>query len=288
MPVVQSLKRGAALMVASAFFFAAMGMSVKIASRSLPNVLVVFFRNALGLAALAPLLPHLRRRGLGTAHLGEHLVRSLAGLGAMYCFFYAIAHMRLADAVLLNYSVPLFMPMIARVWLGEAIPRGLWRSLSIGFLGIAFIIKPGAGLLNLVAPVGLLSAVLAAVAQVGVRRLTETEPVTRIVFYFAVSSTFVSGLPLAGAWTTPPARLWPTLLALGASATVAQLLMTRAYSHAPAAQVGPFIYACVPFAALLDGLVFGLWPDPLSIVGAVLVCLAGILTLRRMPAPAAA
>jgi drug/metabolite transporter (DMT)-like permease len=58
--------------------------------------------------------------------------------------------------------------------------------------------------------------------------------------------------------------------------------MTRAYAHAPAAQVGPFIYAAVPFAAAFDALLFGLWPDALSVAGAVLVCAAGILTLRRM------
>jgi drug/metabolite transporter (DMT)-like permease len=65
------------------------------------------------------------------------------------------------------------------------------------------------------------------------------------------------------------------------------MFLTRAYAHAPAAQVGPFIYASVPFAALLDGIVLGGWPDAWSVVGAVLVAGAGILTLRRSALPAA-
>jgi drug/metabolite transporter (DMT)-like permease len=287
MPPEQSLRRGALFMVASALFFAGMGVGVKVASRTLPSSMVVFFRNAISLAALLPLLPRLGRGGLATTHLGEHLVRSLAGLGAMYCFFYAIAHLRLADAVLLNYSLPLFMPLIAQAWLGEAMPPGLGRGLAVGFLGVALILKPGLGLFNPAALVGLAAAVLAALAQVGVRRLTDTEPVTRIVFYFAAISTLVSAIPLAGSWRTPAPGVWGTLLALGLSATVAQLFLTRAYAHAPAAQVGPFIYACVPFAALLDGALFGIWPDTLSIAGGILVSFAGILTLRQV-APAGA
>jgi len=253
----------------------------------LPNAAVVFFRSAIGFAALVPVLPRLGRGGLATVHVGQHLVRSLAGLAAMYCYFYAIGHMRLADAVLLNYSLPLFMPFIAWLWLQEPIPEGLWQGLALGFAGIGLILKPGLSLFNPVALVGLAAAVLAALAQVGVRRLTETEPVTRIVFYFGLISTSVSAIPLIGAWKTPPTTLWGTLLVLGLCATAAQLLLTQAYSHAPAAQVGPFIYAAVPFAALLDGLLFGQWPDALSVTGAVLVVGAGILILRGMPATGA-
>jgi drug/metabolite transporter (DMT)-like permease len=273
-------------MVGAALFFAGMGLGVKIASRELPNAAVVFFRNAVGFAVLLPLLPRLGRGGLATARLGDHLIRSLAGLAAMYCFFFAIAHMRLADAVLLNYSVPLFMPVIAWAWLEEPVPAGLWRGLAVGFLGLALILKPGLGLFNPVALIGLGAAVLAAVAQVGVRRLTETEPVTRIVFYFGLISTVVSTVPLLRAWRTPPSSLWGVLFLIGLSATAGQLMMTRAYAHAPAAQVGPFIYAVVPFAAVFDGLAFGLWPGALSIAGGVLVCAAGVLVLHgNVPAP---
>lgn len=281
MPPESNLRRGALCMVVSALLFAAMGAAVKVASGSLPNAMVVFFRNAVGLVALAPWLLRLGFGGLATRHLREHLVRGLAGLAAMYCFFYAIAHMRLADAVLLNYSLPLFIPFIEKVWLGEPVPRGLYRTIALGFAGILLILKPGPGVFDPVALVGLAAALFAALAQVGVRRLTQTEPITRIVFYFGAISTAISALPLVREWTSPEPALWGTLVALGVFATAAQLLLTQAYSRAPAAQVGPFIYTSVVFAALLD---WGLWerlPDALSIAGAVLVCAAGILTLRR-------
>jgi len=189
------LPRGAAFMVASAFLFAGMGAMVKLASGSLPNTVVVFFRNAV---ALAFLLPWVLGRGttLRTKHLSEHLVRGLAGLASMYLFFYAIAHMRLAEAMLLNYSLPLFIPFVEQAWIAEPVPRRTWWALAIGFLGLIVILKPGFALFDPVALCALGSALLAAVAQVGVRRLTQTEPATRIVFYFTLLSTAISGVPL--------------------------------------------------------------------------------------------
>ena len=93
----------------------------------------------------------------------------------MYCFFYALAHMRLADAVLLNYSLPLFMPVVESLWLGEPFPTRLWTPVLLGFAGILVMLRPGSGLAEPVAIFGVASALFAAIAQVGVRRLTRTE-----------------------------------------------------------------------------------------------------------------
>jgi drug/metabolite transporter (DMT)-like permease len=282
--VADDLPRGALLMVASALLFAAMGEAVKMASAHLSNAMVVFFRNALGLLALSPWLVRLGAKGLRTTAWREHLVRGLAGLASMYCYFYAIARLGLSEAILLNYSLPLFMPLIARAWLGEAVPARLWRALGLGFLGILLILRPGAGVFRPAALAALAAAVLAALAQVGVRRLTRTEPIARIVFYFALISTLVSALPVLTVWTTPERHVWPVLMALGVLATLAQLLLTQAYARAPAAQVGPFIYSSVVFAGLMDWWLWGRLPDAAFALGAVLVCAAGILALRSMGA----
>lgn len=279
MPTQEGLRRGALYMVLGALFFALMGLCVKLASRGLGNPMIVFARNAFGLLALLPLAVRVEG-GLRTRHFAEHLVRSGAGLAGMYCFFHAIAHMRLADAVLLSYSLPLFTPMIAFLWLGEGVPRGLWRGILLGLVGIGLVLKPGQGVFEPVALFGVASAVFTALAQVGVRRLTETEPATRIVLYFSLIATAVSAVPLAWSWQAPEGDEWLLLVTMGMAATIAQLFLTRAYGQAPAAQIGPFIYACVPFAALLDGVVLGLWPDAWSVAGALLVCAAGIIILR--------
>ena len=289
-PTPEDLPRAAAFMVGAGVLFAAMGLAVKIAAGQLPNAVVVFFRNAVGLAALTPWLVRLGPAGLATGHLREHLVRGMAGLASMYCFFYALARLPLAEAVLLNYSLPLFMPVVERLWLGEPFPRRLWPPLAVGFAGITLVLKPGLTLFRPAALVALASALLASVAQVGIRRLTTTEPAERIVFYFALISTAISALPLPAAWVAPSPSLWPTVLAMGVLATLAQLLLTRAYTHARAGRVGPFIYTSVVFAGALDWMSGGALPDALSMAGAALVVAAGILALRyreQRAAPAA-
>src|SRR5260221_13537798 len=95
-----------------------------------------------------------------------------------------------------------------------------------------------------------------------------------------------SGIPAALAWSTPSPALWGVLLAVGVFATFGQLALTRAYAHAPAAQVGPFIYAGPVFAGSLDWWIWKSLPDALFVLGAGLVVLAAVLLLRRS-APAA-
>jgi drug/metabolite transporter (DMT)-like permease len=267
-------------MVGSAASFAAMGAAIKVASHELSIATVVFFRNAVGLAVLLPWLLPQGPAGLATRDLRGHLGRGLAGLGSMYFFFYAIARLRLADAVLLYQSTPLFLPLVERLWLGEPIPRRLAGVLAVGFLGILLILRPGSDVFSPAALAGLASALLAAVAQVGVRRLTRTEPATRIVFYFGLIGSLVAAVPAAVAWTTPRQGLWSILLVIGVFATAGQLALTRAYAHAPAAQVGPFLYAGPVIAGVLDWWLWGTLPDRLFVAGALIVVTAAVLALR--------
>lgn len=276
----ENLMRGAGFMLASGLLFAGMSGLVKAASESLPNEMVVFFRSFIGLVFLLPWLVRRGLPGLRTRHPGQHLVRGLAGLAAMYCYFYAIAHLPLAEATLLNYSTPLFVPFIASLWLGESVSRRLWAALITGFLGIMLILKPTPQLFTPASLVGLASGMLAAVAMVGIRRMSRTEPALRIVFYFTLVSTLGSAIPLAWSWRTPEPALWGVLLAMGVLASLAQMALTRAYAYAPAAHVGPFMYATVVFAAGLGWWLWGELIDLLALAGALLVCTAGVLTIR--------
>lgn len=267
-------------MIASGLLFSTMGALIKYISTQLPNEMVVFFRSAMGLLVL---MPWVWQRGLSqmkTKHLRGHLLRGLAGLAAMYCYFYAIAHLPLAEATLLNYSTPLFVPFIAATWLGEKISRRLWVAIGTGFAGILLILKPGMEIFTPVSLIGAASGLFAALAMVSIRRLTHSEPTLRIIFYFSAVCTAVSAVPLLWRWQSPGPDLWVLLVAVGVLASLAQSLLTRAYSCAPAAQVGPFTYSTVVFAAIAGGVFWGEIPDILSLAGAVLVCLAGILTIR--------
>ena len=107
-----------------------------------------------------------------------------------------------------------------------------------------------------------------------------TEPVTRIVFYFSLIASVVSAVPLAWTWVSPTPATWAALVVTGLAATCGQLALTRAYSHATAASVGPFVYAGVLFAALIDWAVWHTPPDRWFAIGALLIVSAGVALLR--------
>ena len=268
-------------MLWAALFFALMSATVKLLSHSLPNAVIVFIRSSLSLLILLPAVLWRGAAALRTRQLPEHIARGALGMTGMYCFFYAVTELGLAEALLLNYSLPLFIPFVERAWLREQIPRGIWKPLGIGLLGLLLILKPGLELFRPAALVGIVGAVFAASAQVGVRRLALSESVTKIVFYFSLSSSLIALGPALFSWVTPRGAAVPLCAAMVASGTLGQLAMTRAYQLAPAARVGPFIYASVAFAALLDWLLFAGHPDGPSAAGTALLAAAGILALRR-------
>ena len=214
-------------------------------------------------------------------------MRAAFGVSAMYCFFYALGHLPLAEGLLLKMTAPLFMPILAYLWLREQAPRLALLALPLGFAGVILVLDPG-GHFNWVAVLGLLGGMLAAVAKVTVRRLGHSEPTFRVVFYFALFATLISAVPMTWAWQTPAAHNWGLLLVMGATGTLGQLLLTRGYAIARASQVAPFTYFSVVFGAAYGYLFWEETLRPGFVMGALLIAIAGLLAIRpgKMPQPA--
>lgn len=272
--------------MAAAAVFTVTGATIKAAADSSSTGMIVFARN---LVALLVLLPWALRQGYAGVRTGRpaaHLWRSGLGLAAMYCFFYALGELPLAEAMLLNYSAPLFVPLLAWWWMAEKPAAASLAAIVLGMLGVALIVKPGAdGLLAPAALIGAASSVLAAGAFVGVRRLTRSEPAIRIVFYFSLIGTVISAVPLYWQWQLPDLRTALLLIACGLSATLGQLLLTRAYACAPAARVAPFSYSSVVFSGALGWTLWQETPDLQSLLGALIIVITCIVLGRQRSAP---
>ena len=275
---------GALSVIFAALAFALMSALIRELSAELSNPVIVFFRNLFGLLFLIPWLIRLTPRGMLTSIPHLHLLRVSAGLLAMYCFFWAIPRLHLSEAVLLNYATPLFIPFIAWFWLRERVSNPVKLAIIIGFVGIVVMLRPGTGLFTGAGGVGLMAGFFAAIAMVSIRRLGRSEPATRIVFYFAVFGTVISAIPMLWYWQPLTLTQATLLAAVGLLATLGQLLITKGYSLAPAAQVGPFTYAAVVFAGLIGWAAWGETPDIISVAGMTLVVAAGILAMRGQAA----
>jgi drug/metabolite transporter (DMT)-like permease len=273
---------GALCVLSASLTFAILGAVVKVVSLSLTTEMVVFFRNFCSLFFILPWIWYSRPPGgVRTSYFPLHLLRSMAGLGGMYCFFYVIARLQLSESFLLMSTAPLFIPIIAYLWIRELVERKVRGAIIIGFVGIIIILKPGIDVFRPIAFIGLGAGLLGALAMVSIRRMSSSEPTIRIVFYFTVFGTLISAMPLVWSWQSPKAEIWWLLVLMGLLAAVGQFLLTKGYSLAPAAKVGPFSYSSVVFAMFLGWVLWGESLDFLTWVGAFLICIAGIITTRK-------
>ena len=286
---VDNLRLGAVFAVLAAAAFALMAAGVKAASALVSSELIVFFRSAVGLLVLLPWVLRHGRGALRTSRLGGHLWRAAFGVCAMYAFFYALGHLDLAEAIVLTYSTPLFIPFIAWAWIDEPPPPVIFPAVALGLVGIVLIAHPQTSFTASPASVaGVLSGICAAAAMVSIRRIADTEPAPRVVFYFSALSTLVSAVPLAWAWSAVSAPALALLVGVGVLATLGQLCLTRAYSLAPAARVGAFTYVAVVFGGLIGWALWDERPDAASAWGMALVIACCLLASWRGPRARAA
>ncbi|WP_332605285.1 DMT family transporter [Acinetobacter sp. ESBL14] len=277
-PTNRNLMLAIGCLTLSALLFSVMGICIRYASHTVDNYTIVFFRNVVGLILFLPFIFKQGTRFVKTEKLWMHTWRSIVGLAAMYGFFYAIAHLKLSNAMVFTYSSPIFIPLIAWLFLKEKITTAMLCAAGLGFIGVFCVAKPDQGLLNWISIVGISSSLLASMAFVTVRALTQTEPPERIVFYFCLIGSLLSVIPMFWVWR--PYHLQELLFLIGAGvlANVSQIFMSHAYRLAPAGQIAPVNYIAIIFAGLWGFLLWNEVPDLYSVIGfgiilsAILLC----------------
>ncbi|MGN0181592.1 MAG: DMT family transporter [Candidatus Ornithomonoglobus sp.] len=265
--------KGALCIIASAFCFALMNMFVRLAG-DLPSIEKSFFRNIVAAVIAAVTLIKSRESFMWQkGSLPGLIARSAFGTMGILCNFYAIDHLVLADASMLNKLSPFFAVIFSFLILKERVTLFQGAMVITAFIGSLFIIKPTPGLLNPASLVGLCGGLGAGIAYTMVRKLTEKgERKTYIVFFFSAFSCILT-LPYLIFDFHP--MTWQQLLILicaGISAAGGQFTITAAYSYAPAREISVFDYTQIIFAAALGFFVFGQIPDLLSVIGYVIIC----------------
>lgn len=276
---------GSLWMLVAGLLFGCMGVFVKLGAADFSHVELAFYRSFFGLVMVYFLMRH-QRVGIATRHWRSHLVRSLSGSIALVLFFYCITVLPLATAVTLNYTAPLFLTILTIVVFKDKFHPPLTIAIMLGFCGVVLLLRPTLqqdqwlpGLL------GLISGFLAGIAFLNVRQLGMLgEPSTRIVFYFSLLASLGTGAWMAFGTVHPiTPQNFAILLGLGASATLAQLAMTRAYRVGKTLVVGSLAYSTIVFASLFGML---LWHETLPLsswLGMAFIIASGVLSLRLSP-----
>jgi S-adenosylmethionine uptake transporter len=283
-------------MVLASFFFATMGVGVKIASGSFSTAELVCYRGIISMIFMAIVM---RTQGtpIRTPVVAMQAWRSLIGVMSLGAWFYAIAHLPLATAMTLNYMSGVW---IAAFIVGGAILYGkperqgpLLATVLAGFAGVVMTLRPTIDQNQLFAGViGLLSGLCAALAYLQVTALGRVgEPEARTVFYFATGSAVAGSVGIVFTGLTPWAGVsWQAaawLLPIGVLASLGQWCMTRAYSHGATLVVANLQYSGIVFASVYSLLWFGDKIAPIGWLGIVVIVCSGLaataLRARAMP-----
>ena len=277
----QNQNIAAIYIVCSGFMFALAGVCIKLATADVSTEEVVFFRNLFGFIVILPFIFREGIKVLPTKIPLWHFSRALAGLSAMYCFFYSIEYIPLSSSMLLSYTTPLFAPFMAYFLLGEKISIKLILIIGIGFIGVIFLLNPSFESFSWVSLIALLSGLLAAMAMTSIRRMSKTEPSIRIVFYYGLICTCISAIPMFNVSELPESNSLLLLFAIGAFATLGQICLTRGYSMSAVAQVGPFMYSTVVFVTIFAWFLWEEVPTLYAGIGIMIVIIAGTFALRQ-------
>ncbi|MDF2823439.1 MAG: protein of unknown function transrane [Mycobacterium sp.] len=276
----ENLVLGAALTTAAFFCVAVVSALAKVSGQYTSTGVLLLTQNALCLAAILPVALRGGVSQLRTGAFPLHLLRALAGTACWYSLFFAITQIPLANATLLTYSAPLWMPLIAWAVTRARVAAATWMGVGLGFLGVLLVLQPQATSFGSGEAFALAGALFLATAMMSVRWLGATETTVRVLFYYFLLSTVLS-VPIAVVdWQPVPATVWPWLLGLGVAQLLSQALIVWAYRYASAEKVGPFIYSVIVFTALIDWLVWDHRPTLFMYLGMVLVIGGGIVAVR--------
>ena len=292
--------RGILYLCLGVFIFSLQDAIIKQVSTGYPLTEVVFLRSCVGLPILLVLVQReVGLHALVSTHLLALALRALIMFGAYTAYYMAFPALPLADAVALYFTVPLFVTAMAGPVLGEHIGWKVWAAVVLGFAGVLVMLQPGTGLFEPAALLSLVSAALYGTAMLMARRMGNRLPTSVMAFYqngffmlgaaFAATLLHLAGIEhashpslvfLVRPWVTPTLLDGSLIAVCGVVAAVGTLFLTAAYRVAKSSTVTPFEYTGILWAPLWGFLFFSEVPKLTTLMGAVVILVAGLIAMR--------
>jgi len=263
------------------FFLALSSVFVKLITEyGAPTEWIVFMQFSTSLILISVFASFKKFENVKTKKLKLHLVRGITGMLGFTCFVICVKTTDIVDGTLLLNSAPLFIPIIALIWLKKKIDPKIWYGIFTGFIGIIFIIHPVTGdLLEMGEIYGVASGILLAVALIAMKELTRTETFEAVIFYFSLIA-FICSFPFAiFTWKTHPPLIWIYGISTGIAFILYLFLLQQAYKFEEAGKLAPLNYLTVAFTVIFNYLIFKNIPDIITVAGILLVSAGGVMAI---------
>ncbi|MBE5886968.1 MAG: DMT family transporter [Lachnospiraceae bacterium] len=271
---MKNRQKGILCIIGCAFCFALMNLFVNLAG-DLPVIQKAFFRNAVALVFSGIIVfrsTTKEERKVTKDNFWLLFLRSFAGGIGFVCNFYAVDHMNISDASMLNKLAPFFVIIFSAIFLKEKANWFQWLAVVLAFVGSLFIVKPTFGMEAIPAVAGLIGGLGAGIAYTCVRKLGQKGTKSTFIVFFFSGFTSVILAPIV-LLNYEPMEWWQWifLLLTGLAASGGQFCVTAAYTYAPAKEISVYDYSQVIFAAILGFFFLNQVPDVFSIIGYVII-----------------
>lgn len=274
--------QGVLLIVLAAAIFAGMHNVIRFVTQTgMHPFEAAFFRNLMGLLVFIPVLMRTGPGILRTSKLHWHIGRASINAVAMLSWFMALSLMPVGDATAVSLVGPVFVAILAMLFLGETVGPRRWIGIAIAIAGSLIVIRPGFNDIGLGVWLVLLQAVCVSNSKLMAKVLSRSESPATIVGYLTFLMTLVTLVPALFVWQTPTWEQLGLLAIIGTCGTTGHLLFVQAYKIADLSLVEPMMFTRMVWAALFSLFIFSEFPDLWTWVGAAVIVVGTSYIARR-------
>ena len=243
---------------------------------------VLFFRGFCGIIPILFLIPKERLLDFyKTERPILHIKRCLAGLIAIVSIFVALRNLPLATVVSISFASPIFTTIFSIFLLNEKVGFYRWLAVFVGFIGIIIISEPGFSSLNIYYIYPIIFCLGLSYVAIAIRKLSSTEPVWLISFFFSFSILIFSFFSLYQQWIMPSLIDLILLSSIGILGGIANLWLSQSYKFSEVSLVSPLKYLALVFAIVFGYFIWDEIPTIKTLMGALLVILSSFIIFRR-------
>jgi drug/metabolite transporter (DMT)-like permease len=271
-----SITNGLIFSLFAYFFVALMGELQKLLPTSTPIVLILLSQNVV---CLILSIPWVYQNGFKIKNKQQHKVYAIRILSGVVCYallFILMRYIPISESLLFQYSASIWIPFVSLCWLKDKMSLRTWVSIIVGFIGIIFLLEPQSSILHWLLIIGVCCGFLQAVSIVAVKKLTTSEPISRILFYYFLVGTIIT-LPLSvSSFSALSFATIYILVAIGAIIFFAQFLIALSLRYCSASTIAPMCYFSILFSGCLDWFFWHKHPSDIALIGMLLIIFGGL------------
>jgi drug/metabolite transporter (DMT)-like permease len=267
------------LTIISAFAYSALIALTKIVGQGISSNMIVVFRYGVTFFLFVPYLFFYKKESTQTALPMKHFIRSVFGFLGLVTTIIATRYISVPNAVLLSNTYPLFLPLLILIFEKKHLSKFMATGILIGFLGVAYILKPNSQIISGYAFLALSSGLFTALTMTYVRELAKTETISQINFQFLCYSFLFAIFFSLLDFQIPTTSQLLGLLGIGLIGTLYQQTFLFALKFAHSIIVAPIFYLSIVFGALIEWYFDGVTPTLKTMIGCLLVFIGATITV---------